>query len=388
MINTDKATILIIDDTPANISLMSGLLQDQYKIKAATTGKKGLEIAMLKPQPDLILLDIMMPEMDGYEVCKVLKTNPQTVEIPVIFLTAKAESQDEEKGLKMGAVDYITKPVSPPIALTRIATHIDLYQQKRALVESQQALSEEIQEAALYIQSLLPKPLANEGIQSSWQHIPSSSLGGDAFGYHWIDDDHMAIFLIDVCGHGVGAAMLCISAINSIRSESLTKTDFTSPASVLNGLNRAFPMEQQNLKYFTIWYGVYSPSNQTLSYASAGHPHAILLNSNNAQDKEDLIKLATKGVAIGCFEDVKYTESKVELKKHNKLYVFSDGVYEITNKKNEEMTLEEFTKLIQESFNATRKLQSKEIYSKIKELKNDKGPFVDDFSIIELIFSH
>ena len=128
MINTDKATILIIDDTPANISLMSGLLQDQYKIKAATTGKKGLEIAALKPQPDLILLDIMMPEMDGYEVCKVLKTNPQTVEIPVIFLTAKAESQDEEKGLKMGAVDYITKPVSPPIALTRIATHIDLYQ--------------------------------------------------------------------------------------------------------------------------------------------------------------------------------------------------------------------------------------------------------------------
>jgi len=198
----------------------------------------------------------------------------------------------------------------------------------------------------------------------------------------------MAIFLIDVCGHGVGAAMLCISAINSIRSESLTKTDFTSPASVLNGLNRAFPMEQQNLKYFTIWYGVYSPSNQTLSYASAGHPHAILLNSNNAQDKEDLIKLATKGVAIGCFEDVSYTESKVELKKHNKLYVFSDGVYEITNKKNEEMTLEEFTKLIQESFNATTKLQSKEIYSKIKELKNDKGPFVDDFSIVELIFSH
>ena len=93
-------------------------------------------------------------------------------------------------------------------------------------------------------------------------------------------------------------------------------------------------------------------------------------------------------MAIGCFEDVKYTESKVELKKHNKLYVFSDGVYEITNKKNEEMTLEEFTKLIQESFNATTKLQSKEIYSKIKELKNDKGPFVDDFSIVELIFSH
>ena len=115
----------------------------------------------------------------------------------------------------MGAVDYITKPVSPPIALSRIASHVELFRQKKALIESQRALSDEINEAASYIQSLLPQKLDQDTIKSSWQHIPCSALGGDAFGHHWLDDNHMAIFLIDVCGHGVGAAMLCISAINS-----------------------------------------------------------------------------------------------------------------------------------------------------------------------------
>ena len=143
-----KSTILVVDDTPANLQLMSGLLQDDYKVKAATSGEKALKIAFTDPQPDLILLDIMMPEMDGYEVCKRLKADEKTNQIPIIFLTAKAETQDEALGLSLGAVDYITKPVSPPIAIARIKTHIELYRQKRELIESQRLLAEEINEAA------------------------------------------------------------------------------------------------------------------------------------------------------------------------------------------------------------------------------------------------
>ena len=258
-----KPTILVVDDTPANLQLMSGLLQDDYKVKAATSGEKALKIAFTDPQPDLILLDIMMPEMDGYEVCKRLKADEKTNQIPIIFLTAKAETQDEALGLSLGAVDYITKPVSPPIAIARIKTHIELYRQKRELIESQRLLAEEINEAAIYIRSLLPLPLEGK-VNTSWQHIPCSSLGGDALGHHWIDEDHLGIYLVDVCGHGVGAAILCISAINAIRSQSLTDTNFRSPASVLKGLNEAFPMEEQNNKYFTIWYGVYKKKNHEL----------------------------------------------------------------------------------------------------------------------------
>ncbi len=120
----EKATVLVVDDTPDNLSLMSGLLKDDYKVKVANSGEKALKIAQSDSPPDLILLDIMMPGMDGYEVCQHLKRDPATRDIPVIFLTAKAEVEDEKKGLELGAVDYITKPISPPIVMARVKNHL------------------------------------------------------------------------------------------------------------------------------------------------------------------------------------------------------------------------------------------------------------------------
>ncbi len=122
----EKPTILVVDDTPDNLTLMSGLLREQYRVKVSNRGEKALEIASVLPQPDLILLDIMMPEMDGYEVCKQLKANPETAHIPVIFLTAKTETDDEAHGLRLGAADYLTKPVNPAILLARVSNHLQL----------------------------------------------------------------------------------------------------------------------------------------------------------------------------------------------------------------------------------------------------------------------
>lgn len=122
----DKPTVLVVDDTPENLTLMSFLLKDRYKVKVANSGEKALRIALGSPRPDLILLDIMMPEMDGYAVCRHLQEQTATRDIPVIFLTAKASVEDEEFGLKLGAVDYITKPISPPVVLARVNTHLKL----------------------------------------------------------------------------------------------------------------------------------------------------------------------------------------------------------------------------------------------------------------------
>lgn len=122
----EKPTILLVDDTPENLTMMSFLLKDRYKVKVANHGQKALRIAASEPQPDLILLDIMMPEMDGYEVCRQLQQDPLTRNIPIIFLTAKASVEDEEFGLGLGAVDYITKPISPPVVLARVKTHLSL----------------------------------------------------------------------------------------------------------------------------------------------------------------------------------------------------------------------------------------------------------------------
>ena len=121
-----KPVVLVVDDTPENLSVMSALLKESYRVLVANSGERGLKIAMGDPQPDLILLDIMMPVMDGYQVLQELKSHPRTQTIPVIFLTAKAQEEDEEKGLNLGAVDYITKPISPPIVLARVATHLHL----------------------------------------------------------------------------------------------------------------------------------------------------------------------------------------------------------------------------------------------------------------------
>jgi putative two-component system response regulator len=144
--NLQKQTILIVDDTPDNIALLSALLKDQYKLKIATNGVKALQIAAVAPYPDLILLDVMMPEMDGYETCRRLKAVAETADIPVMFLTAKIHPEDEERGLTLGAVDYIAKPISPPIVLARVATQLTLKKARQFLTEQNRHLEHMVDE--------------------------------------------------------------------------------------------------------------------------------------------------------------------------------------------------------------------------------------------------
>ncbi|MEH6650067.1 MAG: two-component system response regulator [Motiliproteus sp.] len=140
----DQATILVVDDTPENIDVLAGILKADYKIRAARNGEMALKIANMMPQPDLILLDIMMPGIDGYEVCRQLKAAMNTRHIPIIFVTAKISPADELEGLSLGAVDYITKPVSPPVVKQRVQTHLALYDQNRELDRKVKAQTEEI----------------------------------------------------------------------------------------------------------------------------------------------------------------------------------------------------------------------------------------------------
>lgn len=132
--HNEKQIILVVDDTPDNIHVMGGILRADYEVKAALNGEKALSIANSRPKPDMILLDIMMEGMDGYEVCRQLKADPATSDIPVIFVTAKGEEADEQYGFELGAVDYITKPVSPSIVQARVRTHLALYDQNRELM--------------------------------------------------------------------------------------------------------------------------------------------------------------------------------------------------------------------------------------------------------------
>ncbi|MEW6761184.1 MAG: two-component system response regulator [Pseudomonadota bacterium] len=142
----DKPTILIVDDTPDNIMLLSRLLKDKYHTKVANNGTTALQVAAATPDLDLILLDVMMPGMDGYETCRQLKGNPATSDIPVIFLTAKNQIEDEAMGLSVGAVDYLGKPISPPILFARVNTHLTLRSARKLLQEHNQNLERMVQQ--------------------------------------------------------------------------------------------------------------------------------------------------------------------------------------------------------------------------------------------------
>ncbi|MDX9820453.1 MAG: two-component system response regulator [Syntrophales bacterium] len=150
----EKPTVLVVDDTPDNLTLMSGLLKDQYKVKIANNGERALKVALTGEPPDLILLDIMMPVMDGYETCRHLKSTPETRDIPVIFLTARAEVEDEARGFELGAVDYITKPVSPPIVLARVKTHLQLKRVRDYLKDQNEFLDFEVRRRTSQIASI------------------------------------------------------------------------------------------------------------------------------------------------------------------------------------------------------------------------------------------
>ena len=157
-----KQTILIVDDTPDNIMLISGLLKEKYNTKVATNGSTALQIAHTSPELDLILLDVMMPGLDGHETCRQLKADPVTADIPVIFLTAKSQIEDEASGLALGAVDYLTKPISPPILFARVAIQLNL---RNAHQQLQDRLARMQQDAAMeprrthdYVQALARHP--------------------------------------------------------------------------------------------------------------------------------------------------------------------------------------------------------------------------------------
>src|SRR5580700_8760415 len=161
-------------------------------------------------------------------------------------------------------------------------THRDLAASRDELLLVHNRLRQELHDAERYVLAILPPPVA-EPITVDWLFVPSTELGGDSFGYHWIDGEHFGLYLLDVCGHGVGSALLSITVANTIRSGALLNTDFRMPEAVLGSLNQAFQTERQNDLYFTIWYGVYHRPTGILRYASAGHPSPILLSGAGEQ---------------------------------------------------------------------------------------------------------
>jgi PAS domain S-box-containing protein len=240
------------------------------------------------------------------------------------------------------------------------------------LEQTQQRLENELAEATRYVRSLLPNPLTGS-IETHWCYLPCSHLGGDGFGYHWLDPETLAVYLLDVSGHGVGSALLSISVLNVLRTQLLASTDFHDPGAVLESLNRAFPMARNNEKYFTIWYGVYHQPSRTLTYASGGHHAAVLVS-----DQGNCLHLQTGGAVIGAMPDLKYLSARIQVPSPAELYLFSDGVYEIVRPDGGWQSCEEFSRFLQEN--------RPPIETIVKRMREMHGieEFEDDFSLLKM----
>ncbi len=379
--------ILVVDDNEGNRDMLSRQLQRQgHTVATAADGRAALE--RLRAETfDLVLLDMMMPVLDGYGALDAIKSDPALRHLPVIMISALDELASVVRCIERGAEDFLPKPFNPTLLRARIGAGMEkkrFRDQERTYIktieETQARLQAELTEAENYVRSILPPPGLSRTIPVDWRLVPSTELGGDSFGYHWIDDDHFALYLLDVCGHGVGAALLSVTAINVLRNAALPGVDFRNPGAMLTALNEAFLMEKQNDMYFTIWYGVWQPSTRTLRFATAGHPPALLATSR-PDGKRDVVPLKGAGMILGGMSGATYRTFEQTIPGPAQLYVVSDGTFEIAQAGGAMWEFSAFQAFFAEPPPPGKSVLDG-LLAHVKAL-HGPGPLDDDFSIVD-----
>jgi sigma-B regulation protein RsbU (phosphoserine phosphatase) len=374
--------ILVIDDDTAVQELLRRTLKKQgYEVTVASNGEDGVAQAQ-KLRPALIICDWIMPRLTGIDVCRRVKADPELSTTQFFLLTSLGSIADRVKGLDAGADDFISKPIELNELQARVRAGLRLHQLSRDLKIAKQSLEAELAEAAEYVQSLLPDPMT-EPITIEAKFIPSRQLGGDCFDYNWLDADYLAIYLLDVAGHGLRAALPSVAVLNLLRSRALPNIDYYKPSDVLRSLNTTFQMSYQNDKYFTIWYGVYNRISRQLVYASAGHPPAVLISQSPASTAK-IQRLKTPGMPVGMFPDAPYVDNCCDVEDLSTLYIFSDGVYEIHQPDGNIWGLDPFIDLLA-AYNGASADQLELVLNYIQNL-NAKAVFDDDWSLLKVNF--
>jgi serine phosphatase RsbU (regulator of sigma subunit) len=243
-------------------------------------------------------------------------------------------------------------------------------------IRRSEELDRELLKASRYVLSLLPDAQQEGPVRTDWCFEPSAQLGGDAFGYYWLDPETFVVFLLDVSGHGVGAAMHSVAVLDVVRQRALPGVDWRNPAQVLASLNDRFPMDQYNGALFTMWYGVYETGRRMLSYSAGGHHAAYLKTRGSA----DATPLGVKALMLGAAPELTYEVRRTSVPPDSVLYLFSDGAFEITTVSGALWTLTDFVPLITASPTAGVP-ESERLLQAIRQAAGT-GPLADDCSIV------
>jgi serine phosphatase RsbU (regulator of sigma subunit) len=333
MIGAEKKLVLVVDDAAANLQIMHSMLKDDFKIRVATSGVKAIALVKAKPQPDLILLDVTMPEMDGYEVCTILKATPEARDIPVIFLTGKTEADDETRGFEVGAVDYIHKPFSPAVVKARVHTHLVLRESREQLAQQLLSINSELEMAREIQMSLLPHEIPQiKGVEIAARYLPMASVAGDFYDFIVVDEKHLGILVADVSGHGLPAALIASMLKAALAAQT---PHCCNPAQVLEGLNQSLCGKFKR-HFATAAYAFVDMEKNSMLYAAAGHPPLLLWRMATGRASEVL----ENGLPLGLLPEAKYSVVQVPLEPGDKAILYTDGIPETTSPSEQEFGLD------------------------------------------------
>lgn len=334
----EPTTVLIVDDNEINRRVLAGMLRkERYTLVHAANGDDALALARANP-PDLILLDIMMPGRDGYEVCATLKAEPRTERVPVVFLSALSETADKIRGLELGAVDYITKPFDQGEVVARVRNQLkiqrlttEVLRANRDLRDKQERIDEDLKAAATIQRTLVPAaPPALDALRVAWRFMPCDRVGGDLFNFAPLGAEALGVFVIDVAGHGVPAAMITVSLSQFLSPGAGHLVDVddgivrpAAPAEVLRRLESEYPLERFD-KYITAAYVLIDHTSGHVRYSLGGHPQPVLLRRSGA-----LEVLEAGGPLIGLGGVLPFDEGELVLAAGDRLVLYTDGLVEL-----------------------------------------------------------
>ena len=336
----DKHVLLLVEDDPENIEIVNSILGEEYEIRVAKNGVKALELVNIEPAPGIILLDVIMPHMDGYEVCRHLKADAKTREIPVIFLTGKTDVDDETRGFEVGAVDYIHKPFSPPIVTARVRTHLMLRDAHETVARQLATMNSELEMARQVQLSILPKEIPElPGLEIVARYLPMSSVAGDFYDFLVVDDKHLGILIADVSGHGLPSALIASMLQSALAWQCPHASD---PDQVLSGLNRSINGKFER-HFVTAAYLFVDLENGTLKYSGAAHPPLLRWQAKVGRATE----YVENGLMLGPFADASYSSVSFPMEQGDRVVLFTDGLVEAKNSSGKEFRVERVRQILE-----------------------------------------
>jgi len=321
--------ILIVDDNPTNVDILqTRLASHNYDILTAADGEAGLVLAREK-QPDLILLDIMMPKVDGIEVCRILRADPSLPFMPIIMVTAKTDSKDIVAGLEAGADEYLTKPVDQAALVARVKSMLRIKSLHDTVLEQSSKLKVQLK-TATKIQSLFWPDISElKGGSHIWAvSVPAGYVGGDLYDVIPLPDDSLLAYVADVSDKGVPAALIMAALSTKIRSEARIQTEVDRLLETVN--NSMHSLISEEGFFATIVLVRYWPHNGKIQFTLAGHPQPLWIVESGIGNLPHLT-----GMSLGVKQNVKYEKKEISISPGQSVLLFTDGVIEAENKDNE-----------------------------------------------------